>query len=116
MAALRYLPDHGQHRRVDRVLGAQRRRGVLESRPRHHTIGLRPPRRQGGAERHIGAALLVAGMHRTRRAGAVHRIEKFVILHPRQAEQRLDPIDDKPLDQHLGGGFGYHELLSLAGS
>ena len=59
---LRNLADQRQHRRVHSIGGQQRRRGIEQSRPRYHRIGLRLAGRKRGTERHIGRALLVPGM------------------------------------------------------
>ena len=103
MSRVRDLSDQRQHRRVHRVRGEQRGRGVEQARPRHHRIGLRLAGRERGAERHVGGALLVA---RVDGADAVARleqgVEQVIVLHARQRVERVDAVRDQGRDHRLG--------------
>ena len=56
--------------------GEEGGRGIEEARSRHHRVGLRLAGRERGAERHVGGALFVAGMHGADAIGRlVQRIE-----------------------------------------
>jgi hypothetical protein len=59
----RYLPNQRQHRRAHAIGGEQGRAGIEQAWARHHRIDLRAAGRQRRAQRHIGGALLVAGVH-----------------------------------------------------
>ena len=105
--------DHGlldlagerQHRRVHRIGGRQRRRGVEEAGPRHHDVGRRLAARHGVAQRHVGAGLLVPGMDRPDGVGAVvQRVEERIVLHAGQAEERVDAVHFQHRHDGLGGG------------
>ena len=66
--------DQRQHRRVHRIGGEEGGGRVEQARPRHHGIGLGLAGRERRAERHIGRALLVAGVDGPHPvAGAVNR-------------------------------------------
>ncbi len=58
------LPDQAEHRRIHAIGGEQRRAGIEEPGSRHHGEGRRLAGGQRRAERHIGGALLVAGVDR----------------------------------------------------
>ena len=60
--ALRDLTDQREDGRVHAVGGQERGGGVEQAGAGNHAIGLRLSRRQRGAERHIGGALLVTGV------------------------------------------------------
>ena len=59
---VRDLPDQRQHRRVHAIGGEQRGAGIEQARTRDDHIGLRLTGRQSRAQRHIGRALLMAGV------------------------------------------------------
>ena len=107
------LAGQRQHRRVHRIGGRQRRRGVEEARARHHDVGRRLAARHGIAQRHVGAGLLVAGMDRPDGVGAVvQRVEERIVLHAGQAEDRVDAVHFQHRHDGLGGGQGGHGTLS----
>ena len=57
------LADQRQHRRVHAIGGEQRGAGIEQARPGHHRIGLRLAGRERRAQRHVGRALFVPGVH-----------------------------------------------------
>ena len=82
------LPDQRQHRRIHAIGGEQRRRGIEQARPGHHGIGLRLAGRERGAERHVGGALLVAGVHGAHAVGGLEqRVEQDVVVDARAARR-----------------------------
>ncbi len=84
----RDLADQAEHRRVHAVGGEQRRAGVEQAGAGHHGIGLRLAGRERRAERHVGRALLVAGVDdRKPVGGALEGVEQVVVVH---AGQRVD--------------------------
>ena len=91
---VRDFADQRQHRRVHRIGGEQRGRGIEQARPRHHGIGLRLAGRERGAERHIGRALFVPGVHGADPVadGLEQRVEQVVVLHARQRVDRVDAV------------------------
>jgi hypothetical protein len=96
------LADQGQHRRIHSMGGQQRRRGVEQTRARHHTVGLRLAGRERGAERHVRRTLLMA---RVDGANAVARLEQRIkqgiVVHPRQRINRVDAVRDERGDGKL---------------
>ena len=101
----RHLAGDRQHGRVVAVGLRQRRGGVEEAGARHHAIGGRLAGGHGRAERQVGGPLLVAGVDGPDAVGlVVQGIEEGIVLHARQAEQRVDAVRDQPLDDDLGRG------------
>ena len=100
------LPDQRQHRRVHAIGGQQRRARVEQAGPRHHRIGLRLAGRQRRAQRHIGRALLVAGMDHTEPvAGPLKGVEQVVVM---DAGQGVDGINSvRQQGRHGGLGRGH---------
>ncbi len=100
--AMRNLSDDRQDRRVHAVSGEQRRAGIEQARAGNHDVSLRLAGRQRGAQRHIGGALLMAGVDDAQSlAGAVEGVEQMVVVH---ARQRIDDIESMR-DQRGGGGL-----------
>jgi hypothetical protein len=92
-AAARDLADQRQHARAGRIGGGKRRAAVEKARARHHRISSGLSGRQRGAERHIGGALFVPGMHHRKRvAGVEHRVEQVVALDAGQAIDRGNAV------------------------
>jgi hypothetical protein len=92
-AVARDLADEREHARAGRIGGGERRAAVEEARTRHHRIGGGLAGRERGAERHIGGALLVAGMHdRQRVAGVEHGVEQVIALHAGKAVDGRDIV------------------------
>ena len=105
------LADQRQHRRVHRIGGEQRGRGVEQARPRHHRVGLRLAGRERGAERHVGGALLVARVHGAdRRSALEQRVEQVIVLHARQRVDGVEAVRDQRGDDRLGGGHLPHRI------
>ncbi len=106
----RNLPDQRQHRRIHAIGGEQRRAGIEQARTRHHDISLRLAGRQSRAQRHIGGALLVAGVDDAQGvAGALEGVEQMVVVHARQRVDGVEPMREQTRDRgfaggHLGGG------------
>ena len=87
------LPEQGQHRRIHRISGQERRGGIEKTGSRHHGVGLRLAGRERGAERHIGRARLVAGVDGAQPVGkAKKRLEQKVVLQPRQRIDGVEPM------------------------
>ena len=96
------LPDQRQHRRIHGKGGEQRRRGIEQARPRHDGVSLRLAGRQRRAERHIGGALFVAGMHRAQPVGELEqRLEQQIVLHARQRIDGVEAVGDERGDHRL---------------
>ena len=92
-AAARDLADQREHARAGRIGGGERGGAVEKAGPRHHRVGGGLSGRQRGAERHIGGALLVPGMHdRERVAGVEHGVEQMIALDAGQAIDRGDAV------------------------
>ncbi len=103
------LAGEGQHRRVHRIGGRQRRRRVQEAGPGNHYVGRRLAARHRIAERHVGAGLFVTGMYRPDRIGPVVQcVEERIVLHAGQAEQGVDAIELQHRHDSLGSGQGLH--------
>ena len=102
------LARERQHRRVDGIGRRQCRRRVQKSRPRDHDIGGRAAGRHGMAQRHVGAGLLVPGMDRADRIGAiVQGVEERIVLNAWQTIDRVDAV----YFQHRHDGLGRGERV-----
>ena len=109
------LPDQAEHRSVGGKGGEQRGAGIEQARPRHHREGLRLAGRQRRAERHIGGALFVAGVHGAQPVGELEqRLEQKIVLHAGQGVDRVEPVADQRGDDGLGRGHGRQPRLPAA--
>jgi hypothetical protein len=114
---LRDLPGQRHHRRVARIGGGQSRGAVEEARTRHHAVDLRPAGRHGRAQRHVGGALLMPGMHDPDAvAGMEEGVHQHVVLHAGQAEQGVDPVGGERGDHRFRGIEPGHRSLVLLGA
>ena len=101
----RDLPDQRQHRRIHAIGGEQRRAGIEQAGAGHHRIGLRLAGRERRAERHIGRALLVAGVDDAQSvAGALEGVEQMIVVDARQRVDGVEPVRDQGRDRGLAGG------------
>ena len=72
-------------------------------------------RRQGGAERHVGSALLVARMHdRERLADVEHGVEQMIALDAGQAIDRRDAVAQNGSDDGIASAHQRHFEALLA--
>ena len=71
--------------------GQQRRTGIEQAGPGYHRIGLRLAGRQRRAQRHIGRALFMAGVHGAEPLGGLEQgVEQVIVVH---AGQRIDGVE-----------------------
>ena len=99
--------DQRQHRRVHRIGGEQRRRGIEQPGTGHHGIGRGPAGRQRRAQRHVGRALFVAGVDHAHAVGdPKQRLEQEVVLHARQRVDRIDAVRDHSFRDCVSRGHG----------
>ena len=104
MAASGIWPDDRQHRSIHAVGGEQCGRGVQQARAGDDAIGLRRAGRERRAERHVGRALLVPGMHGADGvAVAGERIEEIVIVDAGQRVDRIDAVRGQRRDRGVRG-------------
>ena len=114
--ALRDLSDQRQHRRIHRVGGQQGGARVEQARPRHDRDGLGLAGRKRRAKRHIGRALLVAGVNGPDAILRLEqRIEQMIVLHAGQRVDRVEPMGDEARNDRLGGGHLRHGACPWAG-
>ena len=121
------LPDQRQHRRVHGIGGEEGGRGIEEAGSGNDGIGLRLSGRERRAERHIGGALLMAGVDGAQPVGELEqRLEQQIVLHARQRIDRVEPVGDQRGDDRfavvmsaalspaLFGFLRWHALLPCA--
>ena len=102
---IRNLPDQAQHRRVHRIGGQERCRGIEQSGAGHDGIGLRLAGRESRTERHIGGTLLMAGVDRAEPVGESEQcLEELIVLHPWHGIDRVEPVGDESCDDRIGSG------------
>ena len=102
---LRDVADQGQDRRIGAVGGQERRRGVEQARSGHHRIGLGAAGGERGAERHIGGALLMAGVHGADAVGGLEQgIEQGIVVDAGQRIDGVEPMGDERRDRGFGRG------------
>ena len=101
------LPDQAEHRRIHAIGGEQRRPGIEEPGSRHHGEGRRLAGGKRRAERHIGGALLVAGVHRAQPVlRPEQRLEQEIVLHARQGIDGVEAVADQRRDHRFGRRHG----------
>ena len=115
--ALRDLTDEREHRGVHAVGGQERRRGVEQAGAGNHAIGLRLSGRQRGAERHIGGALLVAGVDGADPVGRPReRVEEVVVMDAGKRVDGVEAMGQQRLERRLSRRHaGAPRLRSLRG-
>ena len=90
------MPDQGEDRRVHAIGGEQRGAGIEQAGTRDDDIGLRLAGRQSRAQRHIGRALLMAGVDDAQGvAGALEGVEQVIVVHARQRVDGVDAMGDQ---------------------
>src|SRR6266699_2220268 len=103
------LPDQRQHRRVHGIGHEQRRARVEQPGAGHHSVGLGLAGGERGTERHIGGALLMAGVDGPDGFGGLEqRIEQGIVVHAGKRIDRVEPVGDERSDGRFGGGHPLH--------
>ncbi len=102
------LANQGEHRRIDGIGGGERGSGVEEAGAGNDGVGRRAAGGHGGAESHVGCALLVTGVDRADAIlRAMQRVEQVVVLHAGQAEHGIDAVVGERGDGGLAGGHAF---------
>ena len=111
---LRDVPDQRQHRRIGAVGGQERGRRIEQAWSGHHRIGLGAAGGEGGSQRHIGGALLVAAVDGADAVGGFEQgIEQRIIV---DAGQRIDGVEAVGDERRHGGlGRGHHKRAARSG-
>ena len=105
----RDLADQSQHGRVHAIGCEHGRAGVEEAGAGHDREGLRLASRQRGAQGHIGAALLVAGVQETQAVAVLPEgVEQRIIVDARQAVDGIEPVRDQGFDERVRGAMLFH--------
>ena len=122
-AAARDLADEREDARAGRIGGGERRGAVEKTGTGHHGVGGGFAGRECGAERHVGGALFVPGMHHRKRvAGVEHGVEQMIALDAGQGIDRGDAVrEDRAHDgittthqRHAGSPIGLQRRHSGA--
>ena len=101
------LPDQAEHRSIGGKRGEQRRPGIEQPRARHHGEGLRLAGRHRRAQRHIGRALLVAGVDGAQPVLRPEQsLEQEIVLHARQGIDGVEAVADQRRDHRFGRRHG----------
>ena len=109
----RNLSDQRQYLRIHRIGREQRSRGIQKTGTGDDGIGLRLAGRERCPERHIGGALLVAGMNGAEPVGEFEQsLEQEVVLGAGERIDRIEAVADQGGDNGLGR---CHRLCRLRG-
>ena len=115
-AAARDLADEREDARAGRIGGGERRGAVEKTGTGHHGVGGGFAGRERGAERHVGGALFVPGMHhRQRVAGVEHGVEQMIALDAGQGIDRGDAVREDRAHDGITTTHQRHASLSDCG-
>src|SRR6478735_11631676 len=113
-ATARYLSDEGEDARAGRIGGGERRGAVEKTGTGHHGVGGWFAGRECGAERHVGGALFVPGMHhRERVAGVEHGVEQMITLDAGQGVDRGNAVREDRAHDSITTTHQRHASLRL---